>query len=176
MKAASLRTPVKVSFFLGAVLCVSLVTILVRSRLAPEPLVLRFLHYTNSPARVRIALMEITNRSSSPYRWTLRSDAQSAETAVWITDVVETNGALRGVGMSGGVNLFEHDALQFGTDDFRQGKRLWVEVDHYPKTRSEQFRERLSDRLWRAGLLRAALYVRRGHRINGPVLPADELR
>jgi hypothetical protein len=174
MKTASLRTPMKISLFAGAVLCVAVVICLVRWRFTPEPLVLRFLHYTNNPARVRIAVMEITNRSSSPYEWTLRSDAKTADTLVWISDLVETNGALRPVGMSGGVNLFDHDALQFGTDDFQPGKMHWIEIHHYPKTGSEKFRERLSDFLWRTGLLRAALYARKGHRINGPVLPPDK--
>jgi hypothetical protein len=176
MKAASPRRPARISLFLVATLCGGIAVLLVRSHFAPEPLALRFLRYTNSPARVRIAVMEITNRSSSPYEWTLKSDARSADSLVWITDLVETNGTLRPVGMSGGVNLFDHDALQFGTDDFQPGKILWVEIHHYPKSKTEQFRERLSDFLWRTGLLRAALYVRKGHRINGPVLPPDKLQ
>jgi hypothetical protein len=175
MKTASLRTPVRISLLLGAALCVAIVICLVRWRFAPEPLALRFLHYTNNEARVRIAVMEITNRTDAAYRWTLRSDANPGS-LVWITDLVETNGELRGVGISGGVNIFGRDALQFGTDDFKAGKQLWVEVDHYPKTGGEQFREKLSDRLWRTGLLRAALHMRKGHRINGPVLPPDEFR
>src|SRR5215207_8566935 len=137
MKAASMRTPARISLLLAASLCVVVAIFLVRWRFAPEPLALRFLHYTNSPARVRIAVMEITNRSSSPYEWTLRSDAKTADSLVWITDLVETNGALRPVGISGGVNLFDHDALQFGTDDFQPGKILWMEIRHYPKSKTE---------------------------------------
>jgi hypothetical protein len=140
---------------------------------SPEPLGLRFLYYTNNAMRDRIAVMEITNRSDSPYRWSLRSETEGVNHDVLITDLVETNGELRGVGMGGGINLFEHDALQFGTDDFQRGKRLWVVIQHYPATRGERGLEKLSFWLERCGLRRFAPDVRETRRIYGPVLPPD---
>src|SRR5438046_7366485 len=98
MKTASLRTPVGISLLLSAALCVVIVICLVHWRSTPEPLALRFLHYTNNEARVRIAVMEITNHTDVAYRWTLRSDAKPGS-LIWITDLVETNGELRGVGI-----------------------------------------------------------------------------
>ena len=152
-----------------------LVALLGRSLFSPEPLALRFLYYTNNAARQRIALMEITNRVDSPYRWSLRSEAEArgVNHEVWITDLVETNGELRGVGISGGVNLFPHDALGFGTDDYQPGKRLWVVINHYPPTRGERQREKFSHWLERRGFRRLAPYVRESKRIYGPVLPPD---
>ena len=145
-----------------------------RSAFAPGPLTLRFLYYTNNEGRQRIAMMEITNNTDSPYRWDLRSEAKGVNFAVWITDLMETNG-LRGVGMSGGINLFEHDALQFGTDDFQPGKRLWVAIQHYPKTPGERRCERFSRWLELRGLRRLGPHVREWRRINGPILPPDRL-
>src|SRR3954462_3919660 len=130
---ASARTRAwRLLFAAGAALLVAWVG---WSAFAPEPLTLRFLYYTNNNARQRIAMMEITNHTDSPFRWDLRSEVTGVNHVVWITDLMETNGELRGVGMSGGINLFEHDALQFGTDQFQPGKRLWVVINHYPQTR-----------------------------------------
>ena len=142
-------------------------------RFSSEPIALRFLYYTNNTGHARIALMEITNHTDSPYEWKLRSEVKGVNHSVGITDLVETNGELRPVGPFDGTVLFPQDTLQFGTDDFEPGKRLWVAIKHVPKTPWEERRERMADWLWRFGLCRVAPYVKEGRRINGPVLPPN---
>src|SRR5262245_52203757 len=137
-KAGRASIVIKAWWLVLVVGVVSVVLLSWLSRSSTEPLALQFLYYTNNAVRARIALMEITNRAELPYEWHLRSEAKGVNSCVWVTDLVETNGELRAVGISGGINLFEHDALQFGTDDFQPGKRLWVAIKHYPQTRWEQ--------------------------------------
>jgi hypothetical protein len=139
-----------------------------RSAFTPEPLELRFLYYTNNEMRSRIAVLEITNRSDTSYEWHLRSGHKGVNYVVAITDLVETNG-LRGVLMGGGLHLFEHDALQFATDDFRPGQRLWVAIKHHPKTSDERWLEKMSSWMERCGLRRGAEHLREGRKINGPI-------
>ena len=139
-----------------------------------RPLVIRFLYYTNNAARARIAVMEISNRTDTPYHWTLHSDAKGASHVLAVTDLIDPNGQLRAVSPCSGGTLFDHAMLRFGTDDFEIGKRFWFKVTHYPKTADELRRERVSAWLWRCKLRLAASYVAPGQRINGPVPPLDE--
>lgn len=172
-KAGRARTAVKVCLLLVAAGVAFLVALLGRAPFSQEPLELRFLYYTNNAVQERIALMEITNRSTSAYEWKLGSDAKPANHNVAVSDLMETNGELRAVSPYNGGNLFEYDALRFGTDDFQPGKRLWVSIQHYPPTRVERWRAAWSSWLERRGFRRLAPTVRQGRRINGPVLPPD---
>jgi hypothetical protein len=161
-----------------AVLLVLAVTALFLDRFgdsifAEQPVALRFLYYTNDAFRTRIALMEVSNRTDTPYEWNLHSHAKGVNHLVAVTTLVETNGEFRHVSPYSGGPLFGHETRQFGTDDFRVGERFWVDIKHYPKTADELRREKLSGWLWSHGLHRAARYVRLGQQINGPVLPPD---
>ena len=117
--------------------------------------------------------MEISNLTDVPYEWKFHSGAKDINHDVGVSELMETNGELRPVSPFTGCNLFEHDVLQFGTDEFHPGERFWVEVKHYPKTASERRREALSYWLERRGLRRLAPYVRKGQRVNAPALPPD---
>src|SRR5262245_27512383 len=89
-------------FLAGVVL---LVAWLSWSPASPEPLTLRFLYYTNNYSRQRIAMLEITNHTESPYVWRLRTESKGVNHGIGITDLMETNGALRPVGPFDGSNL-----------------------------------------------------------------------
>jgi hypothetical protein len=133
---------------------------------------LKFMGYTTNSMRERIALLEISNRSDRPVEWALHSSAQSDNFLVGVSDLVETNGELRSVGMVGSsITLFDHDALRFGVNELKPGERAWAEIRPYPQTSSGRWRERFSSTLFRLGLHRIAAYVRSGKRVNGPVLP-----
>ena len=143
------------------------------SMFTEQPMVLRFLYYTNNEVRSRIAVMEISNRTDVPYEWRFHSAAKAVDHLVGVSDLLETNGELRAVGPFTGCNLFGHDALQFGTDEFKPNERFWVEIKRYPKTPGELRREELSGWLWRHGWRRVSPYMGQGRRINGAVLPPD---
>ena len=143
------------------------------SLFSPAPVVVRFLRYTNNTAGVRVALLEITNRSNTAFAWHLRSDARTRDFILGLSDLMETNGELRNYGGAGSFNIFERDFLQFTIEEFRASDRIWVELHHYPKTAGERRRQLWADWIERRGLRQMSIYVRAGLRVTGPVLPKD---
>ena len=118
--------------------------------------------------------MELSNRTDSAYEWHFHSHAKAVNHLVAVTQIRENSkDEFRDVSPYSGGNLFGHDTLQFGTDDFRVGERFWVEAKHYPKSAGELRREKLSGWLWSRGLRFVAPHVEVGQRIHGPVLPPD---
>jgi hypothetical protein len=154
------------------VIAVGLAAFLGSSMFSKQDVTLSFLGYTTNSMRERIALLEISNHSDQAVEWTLHSSAHSDNFVLAVTDLVETNGELRSVGMAGSsVTLIDHYALQFGVNELKAGERAWIEIRPYPQTRFGHWRERLSAKLFRAGLHRIAAYVISGKRVNGPVMP-----
>jgi hypothetical protein len=132
---------------------------------------LRFLSYTNN-GFARIALFEITNHSTGAVTWTLYADGRPLDYPVPVTEVIETNGEMRHIGSGGPLNLFGHDSLQFGTDALKPTeKKVWVSIQPYPITRLGRQREQLSGWLYRLGWHGGAFQVKRGTRVDGPLLP-----
>ena len=141
--------------------------------LSAPPLALSFLFYTNINGQ-RIPVMELSNRTDSAYQWSFHSRAKAVNHLVAVTEIREKpNEEFRHVCPYSGDNLFGHDTVQFGTDDFRVGEQFWVEAKHYPKSSSEVRREKLSGWLWSHGLRFVAPHVQVGQQIHGPVLPPD---
>ena len=132
---------------------------------------LRFLAYTNN-GYDRIALFEITNHSATAVTWTLYADGRPLSYRVAVSEVIEPNGEMRHIGAGGPLNLFGHDALQFGTDALKPTeKKVWVGILPFPITRTGLRRERLADWLYRLGWHRGAYAMKSGTRVDGPVLP-----
>lgn len=149
------------------------VFLLVRPEKGPLPLSLRFLHYTNDAAGTRTAMMEISNHTDTPYQWSLHSHSKALNHLVGVTTLLQSNGEMQHVSPYDGGNLFGHDSLCFGTDEFRPGEQFWVEITHYPKTAGELRRDKVSGWLWKLGLRRVAHSARLGRRIDGAALPPD---
>lgn len=140
----------------------------------PAPLTLRFLYYTNVTGQ-RTAMMELSNRTDVAYEWIFHSRAKAINHRVGITTVrPSSEDEFYNVTIDGS-NLFGRDTIQFGTDDFRVGEQFWVEVKRYPKSASDLRRERLSGWIYGRGLRSIAPHVEIGQRIDGPVLPPDNL-
>ena len=145
-------------------------TFLWSSPLSSSQVAVTFIKYTSN-AVTRVALFEITNQSEGHVEWSLYADGRERDHRVAVTDLVETNGELRHIGSGGPLNLFTHDFIQFATDEFHPGQRVWIKIRPYPPTSGDKRRERVSGWLYRLGWRRAAFPVKPGVRVNGPVLP-----
>ena len=162
----------KVAMSLAVLAGAAFVLVLTQSSQGPPPLSLRFLFYTNITGQ-RIAMMELSNRTDSAYEWIFHSRSKAVNHQVSVSKVKPSSEDEFYDVTINGSNLFGHDTIQFGTDEFRVGEQFWVEAKHYPKSASELRREKLSGWLYSHGLRSVAPYVRIGRRIHGPVLPPD---
>jgi hypothetical protein len=132
---------------------------------------LKFLNCTNN-GHARIVLFEITNQSADAFTWTLYADGREPNHRVAVTELMETDGQMRHIGSGGPLKLFGHDSLKFGTDELNPTeKRVWVSIQPYPMTRIGLQRERLAAWLYRLGWHSGAYAVKRGTRVDAPVLP-----
>ena len=127
-----------------------------------QPVLLKFICYTNAPGQTSFVLLEVTNRSDAPYYFTLRSTAKPG-TGIWITGVVEPDGKLLTM-TAPSLRLEGHSSYKIGADELKSGHKVWTTIKHDPKTSAER---------QRIGLSAVAAYLGDGHPTERIPLPVE---